>query len=133
MNADADLIFVHLGQSCDWSKCTFKTTACLLVIENDVSDALLTSIVVGAISVGCTFFLTWGPMANLLEERIDEILENGSDEWLKISTISLRKRPAEVVANFLFVAAFPNRTDVRYLVIGDRPVEELKEIVAIRI
>ena len=129
MMINSDLIFLQLDQSIDWSIYMAQPTACLLVIDNDISDALLTSIVVEAVNVGCTFFLTWGPKADLLEDRIDEVLENGDDDWLKISTIAFVNKPRDVVTNFLFVAAFPNRTDVRYFVIGDKPVDKLRELV----
>lgn len=127
---DTDLIFFQLDQSIDWSIYMTKWTACLIVLDNDISDQLLTSIVVGAADVGCTWFLTWGAMADSLEDRIDEILENGTDDWLRIATISLTKKTAEEVANFLFVAALPNRVDARCLVIGDRTVDELMKVVA---
>ncbi len=127
---DTDLIFFQLDQSIDWSIHMTKSTVCLIVLDNDISDQLLTSIVVGAMGIGCTWFLTWGAMADSLEDRIDEILENGSDDWLRIATISLTKKTAEEAANFLFVAALPNRVDARYLVIGDRTVEELMKVVA---
>lgn len=129
MTPNSILSFLPLDQSIDWSIYPVKPTACLLVFDNVVNDELLASIVYGAIEVGCTSFLTWGREADSLHDRIDEILESGSDDWLRILTTSHKKKTAEDVSNFLFVATFPNRPDVRYLVITDRPSEELRKII----
>ncbi|WP_445081592.1 DUF7684 family protein [Massilia antarctica] len=129
MAPDSNLSFLPLDQSIDWSVYAIKPTACLLVIDNVVSDDSLASIVAGAIGIGCTSFLTWGREADSLHDRIDDLLEDGSDDWLRILTTSHKKKNAEDLSNFLFVATFPNRPDVRYLIITDRPSEELKKII----
>ena len=129
MAPNSNLSFLSLDQSIDWSIYSAKPTACLLVVDSVVSDALLASIVEGAIEVGCTFFFAWVREAASLHDRIDGILESGNDDWLRILTTSHKKKNAEDVSNFLFVATFPNRLDVRYLVITDRPSEELQKII----
>lgn len=129
MNPKIDLIFLCAEQPIDWSIYSTKPTACLLVFDNNISNALLSSIVVGAVGAGCTSFLTWGTMADSLHDRIDEILEDGDDSWLSILTTSHVRKTAEDVSNFLFVATLPNRIDVRYVIIGDRPIKELQRAI----
>lgn len=126
-----ELIFFRLDEPIDWSIYSTKPTACLLIIGSAISDAQLASIVRGAANAGCTFFMSWGEMADELHNRIDEILEGGSDDWLRILTTSHIGETAEDVAAFLFTATLPGRPEVRYLVIGDRPVEELRRVIIV--
>lgn len=122
-----ELEFLTLQQPIEWSKYSPQPTACLMVVDNPVSDALLASVVTGAANSGCTFFVLWGAMADNLHDRIDEILEDGSDDWLGIITTSHLNESSEDVSDFLFTATLPGRDNARFLVIGDRSVEQMKK------
>jgi hypothetical protein len=126
-----ELIFFRLDQPIDWAIYSTKPTACLLIADIAISEASLASIVRGAAKAGCTFFMSWGATADELHDRIDEILEDGSDDWLRILTTSHRGKTAEDVSAFLFTATLPGRPEARYLVIGDKPVEELQRVITV--
>lgn len=126
-----ELIFFRLDQSIDWSIYPTKPTACLVMADSAINDMLFASIVRGAANAGCTFFMSWGEMADELHDRIDDILVDGSDDWLRILTTSHMGETAEDVSAFLFTATLPGRPEARYFVIGDRSVEELQRVITI--
>jgi len=126
-----ELIFLQLNQSIDWSIYSNKPTACLLVVDGAISDVLLASIVGGAANVGCTVFMSWGAMADELHDRIDQVLENGSDSWLRILTTSHMGKTAEDVSMFLFAATLPGRIEARYFVIADSSLEDLQKAIVV--
>jgi hypothetical protein len=93
-----ELIFFRLDQPIDFAIYSTKPTACLLIADIAIGDALLASIVSGAAKAGCTFFMSWGETADELHDRIDEILEGGNDDCLRILTTSHRGETAEDVS-----------------------------------
>jgi hypothetical protein len=74
-------------------------------------------------------FYDLGEMADELHDRIDEILEEGSDDWLRILTTSHMGKTAEDVSVLLFTATLPGNPVAHYLAIGDRSVEELQRVI----
>lgn len=126
-----DLRFFHMSDLVDWPAFKNKPTACLLVIDGEIDCRRLSSAVIGALGAGCEFFLCWGAKADELHDQIDEILEGGDDAWLSVSTVSCRGNDAEDVSISLFVATYPGRSDVRYLVITDGSVESLRNVIDI--
>lgn len=126
---DNELVFSTIGEPLDWSNKEVKQTVCLLIADYPISDELLVSIVTKAINVGCTFFMTWGRMAEELHEKIDDVVENGSNEWLSILTTSHGDESTEDVLAFLFTGTFPGNKDFRCLIIGDRSIDELRSLI----
>lgn len=121
-----DIVFLNLKSPIDWSGYEKKPTACLLVIDKAIDRQWLSLFVKRIVGLGCEFFLCWGSEAEQLHDKIDEILEGGDDEWLSVSTISCLGETAEDVSITLFIATYPNRVDVRYLVVTDGSVDALR-------
>jgi hypothetical protein len=108
-----------------------KPTVCLMIADSMVSMEVIMLIARDAIAIGCTFFMTWGASADLLHDALDEVIESGPDEWLDIITTSHQGKDINDVLDFLFIAAMPEHQLFRCLVIGDKPVDELKMMIGI--
>lgn len=126
-----DLSFYNLDDSIDWLAFEYKPTACLFVVDGEIDYQKIYSVVAGALGAGCMFFLFWGAKADELHDQVDEILEGGDDAWLNVSTVSCEGEDAEDVSISLFLATYPGRMNVRYVVFTDGAVERLRNMIRI--
>lgn len=125
-----DFLYLSFGERVDVESCQIKPTVCLMIADKPVRDDLVASVVHDAIAIGCTFFMTWGSEASLLHDMVDEVIENGSDEWLSIITTAHAGEPLSDVLDFLYTGALPGNKTFRCLIVGDKPIDQLRLLTA---
>jgi len=91
-----------------------------MILSKDISQKKhLPSLIKSIIKTGCTFFVLYGDDADILHKKIDEIIEQGTEEWLNISTTDHKGEKLEDVAWFFMNATYLESDKFRCLTMID--------------
>jgi hypothetical protein len=95
------LVFRSFGDI-DWSKISFKKSMALLLFDSEPDLPALDSFVANLVGVGCDSFITWGPVADRMEDLVDYCLEVRG--LLEVSTASFSDEDFDDVLSFIATA-----------------------------
>jgi hypothetical protein len=101
----------------------------MILSQNIPEKKYLFSLVKNIIEAGCTFFVLYGDAADSLHKKIDEIIEEGTEEWLNVSTTSHKGEKLEDVAWFFMNATYLESHKFRCLAVIDEKDHQGKRLV----
>lgn len=107
-----------------------QLTACLIALDYLFQPSALISLVDGAMKIGCNFFITWGVAAEMLHDKLDDIIEDRKGEYLQIVTMSQKDETANDVAWFLVNATFPHESILRCCIVTDKTVTQMNQLIS---
>ncbi|PSJ56529.1 DUF7684 family protein [Kumtagia ephedrae] len=96
--------------------------ACLIVSRSTDEFPAMHSLIRRLLVSGCKYFLSWGEIANWVEDEVDAFVES-DQRYLDVLTTSHQEEPADDVASFFVHATFPTSLEKTLYVIhcGDFP------------
>ncbi|MGV7208650.1 hypothetical protein ACLB1G_12425 [Oxalobacteraceae bacterium A2-2] len=121
-----DLNIVGLNEGLDAANWTAMPTVALLLLSRHPERLALARVVSGALAAGTILFAAYGPLAGIIEEEIDALLED--EGRFDVVTTSHYGETVEDVANFVLHAACPKEERFRCLVILDQPTPESEQL-----
>jgi hypothetical protein len=94
-------------------------TVCLVAFQCPAAQPELDSLVKASLAIGAESFALYGPHADMLENELDFVLEQGEAAWLNVSTTSHPDESPQDMAQFVLHAAYPGATRFRCLLVLD--------------
>jgi hypothetical protein len=110
---------VRRGDLAAISLLTVMPTVCLVAFQSPAAPPELDLLTKASLAAGTELFVLYGPHADVLEDEIDFVLEQGEPYWLNISTTSHQAESPRDVAQFVLHAAHPGDEPFRCLLILD--------------
>jgi hypothetical protein len=128
-----ELVIEYLGAPASAVDLEALPTVCLVLSDDLIQGEVLRPLLVKVLEEGGVYFMSYGAAAEAIHDQVDEVLEEGPDEWLDIPSSSHQEETPDDVASFLMNAAHPTDGPFRcHILVNGKPQAAGDTLSAIR-
>jgi hypothetical protein len=116
---NCELCIFSLSELSQLGQLPAKPTVCLLIFSRPLLDGLMSALVQACVNIGAVAFMSYGDLANDIEDQVDWVLESQCSKGSAVLTTAHTDEDIEDVAYFFKHAAYVGAQAYRCIVITD--------------